>query len=516
MAKAWNEETEKNIQGVVNEKSKWQAAYDAGDEEGMKAAQEAAKGYYNNLTASGNYDVTKELQQSDYDTAMGYLDNYKGKKPEADGRSMVKESFSMAQDADAGKLAHAEKFGEMWEQGYKDQQKLVHDDPMNSDYAKSIMSVYTGLGKDARGEVLADGSVRNDGNLDSFTKANADRQRQAYTEAGIESVYDIYGAKLDAGQKSYDSMMEGGTAVGNEYDEASDNANSTAERISAVDETERNGDVDRNVKIADVTGYVPEDMREKNPYFNEDGTLKEVYLSEEFDSQGGFETMIEAARARGDMEEVRLLSEAKLWKVQNVPGYEKFASTAVAPAAQQTEAGRQFDENVRLSEEGNEIVKHEIDTKAALEREGNDLEKYEIDKNAELAEKEIDLKYGAEKQEKQPETKSETVQEEKPVIEETVTVDETAQEETPVSSPKQEEKAVVEEQEPESAPKQEDATVNEEPKEPVQLSKSGLSKTEAIRKINGMTTNESERYALYEAEGITADDLAEFYATYGG
>ena len=126
------------------------------------------------------------------------------------------------------------------------------------------------------------------------------------------------------------------------------------------------------------------------------------------------------------------------------------------------------------------------------------------------------MKYGAEKQEKQPETKSETVQEEKPVIEETVTVDETAQEETPVSSPKQEEKAVVEEQEPESAPKQEDATVNEEPKEPVQLSKSGLSKTEAIRKINGMTTNESERYALYEAEGITADDLAEFYATYGG
>ena len=409
MAKAWNEETEKNIQGVVNEKSKWQAAYDAGDEEGMKAAQEAAKGYYNNLTASGNYDVTKELQQSDYDTAMGYLDNYKGKKPEADGRNMVKESFSMAQDADAGKLAHAEKFGEMWEQGYKDQQKLVHDDPMNSDYAKSIMSVYTGLGKDARGEVLADGSVRNDGNLDSFTKANADRQRQAYTEAGIESVYDIYGAKLDAGQKSYDSMMEGGTAVGNEYDEASDNANSTAERISAVDETERNGDVDRNVKIADVTGYVPEEMREKNPYFNEDGTLKEVYLSEEFDSQGGFETMIEAARARGDMEEVRLLSEAKLWKVQNVPGYEKFASTAVAPAAQQTEAGRQFDENVRLSEEGNEIVKHEIDTKAALEREGNDLEKYEIDKNAELAEKEIEQKAAQEenKQKEQAETKSE-------------------------------------------------------------------------------------------------------------
>ena len=29
----WNEETEKAVQGVVNEKSKWKASHDAGDEE---------------------------------------------------------------------------------------------------------------------------------------------------------------------------------------------------------------------------------------------------------------------------------------------------------------------------------------------------------------------------------------------------------------------------------------------------------------------------------------------------
>lgn len=351
----WNEETEKAIKGVVEEKSKWQAAYDSGDEEGMKAAQEAARGYYKNLTDSGNYDVAKELQANGYEGAKSIYDNYLGTKPEDTNRGMALENTRTATDAVKKQSDFASRSEDAIFEGYENQENRINADPMSTDAAKAIMERYRGLGEDARGDVLADGSVRNDGNLDSFTKANADRQRQAYEEAGIESVFDLHERNIEAGGQNYRDLQSGIQVAGDQYNGTIANANNTAVNATDIENTNRQSD-------ATITGEVPEALRkEGNVFFNTDGTLK----NPEWD----FQAIINEATARGDMETVRQAEEARLWKVQNVDGYEEYAPTVKVPEAQQTEAGRQFDENVRLSEEGNELTKHEIDTNAELERE---------------------------------------------------------------------------------------------------------------------------------------------------
>ena len=224
----WNEETEKAVQGVVNEKSKWQAAHDAGDEEGMAEAAEAAKGYYKSLTDSGNYDVAKDLQQSDYDEAVGYLENYKGTKPVDTNRGMALENTRTATDTVKKQSDFADRSADAIFEGYENQEDRINANPMDSDAAKAIMDRYRGLGEEASGDALADGSVRNDGNLDSFTKANADRQRQAYEEAGIESVFDLHDRNVQAGGQNYRDLQSGIGVAGDQYNDAIGNANATA------------------------------------------------------------------------------------------------------------------------------------------------------------------------------------------------------------------------------------------------------------------------------------------------
>ena len=470
MAKNWNEETEKNVQGVVKEKSKWQAAYEAGDEEGMKAAQEAAKGYYKALTDSGNHDVTKELQASDYDAAKGYLENYRGMKPKDTNRGMASENTRVATDTVKKQSDFADRSADAIFDGYEKQEDRIDTNPMETDAAKAIMARYRGLGEDARGDALADGSARNDGNLDSFTKANADRQRQAYEEAGIESVFDLHDRNVEHGGQNYRDLQSGIVVAGDVYNDTVGNANATAESANNMENANRQSD-------AAITGEVPEALRrEGNVFFNADDTLK--------NPDWDYQAIINEAEARGDKETVRQAEEARLWKVQNVEGYEEYAPTVKVPEAQQTEDGRQFDETVRLSEEGNNLAKHEIDTKADLEREQTaadllaEAAKYEAMGMSDVAER---LRAYAGGRDEAPAGEPGNAV---PV-------------EDKVMSPIEEEVAP-------DAPDNTMGTL-------AGLSKSGLSKVEVIKKINGMTTNENERRAMYEEEDITWEDLKLFY-----
>ncbi|MBQ8001856.1 MAG: hypothetical protein IJ297_00215, partial [Clostridia bacterium] len=369
MAKNWNEDTEKNVHGVVNEKSKWQAAYEAGDEEGMKAAQDAAKGYYKSLTDSGNYDVAKELQASDYDAARGFLENYKGTKPTDTNRGMATENIRTATDTSKKHSEFAGDFEQMWKEGYQNQEDRINADPMSTEAAKNIMKVYNGLGDAARGDTLADGSVRNDGNLDSFTKANADRQKQAYTDAGVESVFDLHDRNVWAGGQNYRDMLAGGELVGNEYDGAVENAVKTAESATDIENANKQSDVSVQAQEAEITGEVPEALtRKNNQFFDESGKL----INPDLD----YQEIINTATANGDMKTVEDAEAARAWKIINVPGYSQYVPEIKTSSAKQTEAGRQFDENVRLSEEGNNLAKYEIDKSAEVSREKTAAELY--------------------------------------------------------------------------------------------------------------------------------------------
>ncbi|MBR5535737.1 MAG: hypothetical protein IKU60_03725 [Clostridia bacterium] len=451
----WNDETEKGIKGVVEAKSKWHAANDIGDEDGMKAAEEEARGYYKGLVDAGNYDVAKDLQGMNFDEAKGFMSNYMGTRKVDTNRGMALENTRTATDAAKSQGEFAGEFKDMWKDGYQKQEDRIDADPMDTKAAKAIMERYRGLGEEARGDALADGSVRNDGNLDSFTKANADRQRQAYEEAGIDTVFDLHERNVEAGGQNYRDMMQGGTYVNDAYNDTIANAKATAESANDAENENRQSD-------ADITGQVPEALnKEGNVFFNEDGTLK----NPEWD----FQAIINEAEARGDMETKRQAEEARLWKVQNVEGFEEYAPTVKVPEAQRTESGKQFDETVDLKTK-------EIEAETELEK-----GKTEADLYAEAA------KYEAMGM---------------PDIAEGLRRYAAGQSD----GDKSEE---AEEGAPEEGNGNEEITDNA-PVDETKV-KNGLSKAEIIRKIHSMTTDEDERRALYGYFDILDGDLDSFY-----
>ena len=57
--------------------------------------------------------------------------------------------------------------------------------------------------------------------------------------------------------------------------------------------TGRDADTQNKINIANVTGYVPREWAESdNPFLKEDGTVKDEYMTKEFDDNGGFAAMI--------------------------------------------------------------------------------------------------------------------------------------------------------------------------------------------------------------------------------
>ena len=57
--------------------------------------------------------------------------------------------------------------------------------------------------------------------------------------------------------------------------------------------TGRDADTQNKISIANVTGYVPREWAESdNPFLKEDGTVKDEYMTKEFDDNGGFAAMI--------------------------------------------------------------------------------------------------------------------------------------------------------------------------------------------------------------------------------
>lgn len=367
MARKYDENTQKNVQGIVNEKSKWQAAYDAGDEEGMNSAREAAKSYYKSLTDSGNYDVAKELQNSDYDKARGYLEEYKGTKPKDDNRSLEVENMRTATDTakDHGDFANRSA-DEIFKANEK-QNERIDADPMDSEAARAIMDRYRELGQSAYKDTLADGSVKSDGNLDSFAKANGDRQREAYEKAGIESVFDLHERNVAAGNDNNKTLGANISVVDNVYSNAEAGARSNAQAASENENNNRLTDVNVQKMEADITGEVPEALQRKNNiFFNDDGSLK--------DDTVDYQAVINEALARGDENTAQQAEYARAFKILNNPDYKKYAPSIVAPNPNKTEAARQFDENVQLSREGNELSKYSIDTSAELQRENKAAE----------------------------------------------------------------------------------------------------------------------------------------------
>ena len=157
--------------------------------------------------------------------------------------------------------------------------KAMNENPFETPTGQSIMNEYKLKGAQAGENAKAEGGASNSGNIDSYAAANALRQQAAMTSKGqqmaiaaqTEAINNVRGILGDIGgsqQNSYAGMQK---TIGLQQSEGS--------RLFDEQQTEKLNDHSINYEIANVTGVVPSTwMTSVNPYFNEDGTLKNENL----------------------------------------------------------------------------------------------------------------------------------------------------------------------------------------------------------------------------------------------
>jgi len=223
---------------------------------------------------------------------------------------------------------------------YGEYDNLVKTNPFETETGKAILAKYDLAGLQGRDNEVASGASSNGGNIDSFAAANALRQQSSLVNQGQMAVLEAHQQKLDHAR----SLL---SDIGVHID-----------RVYNQDETSKNNDVTRKSEIASVTGHTPTEWTyASNPFFNKDGSLNDMYLSEDFDNTGGFTTIINNAKEklktttdnseRADLEAtIRYATQAKAYKTINNPKYAQYAHEVSGVTPQKTEAARQFDDTM--------------------------------------------------------------------------------------------------------------------------------------------------------------------------
>jgi hypothetical protein len=347
--------TRSNIQGIVNKKSEWQSAYDKGDKEGMSAAAKGAKEYYDSLTSSGRYDVAQKLSGTGYEDAKKYLNSFSGTQRTTDemrkdqeeqngkyldkAENLLDEQTDFTRDAKARIYSTDDK-----------QEKRIDTNPYDTAAAKKILSRYSSLGENAKDDTYASGTLRNEGNMDSFTAANAAKQQQAYEQAADQSVLDYYDKWTTKGEDHANNVANHISTLWDEYNGNTSQALNVAKTGQEDAESKTNNrnsriaaDVAKAKEYADETGYVSNYMlRDNNPYFDSDGNLK--------NPDTDFQAIINEREAAGDIDGANEARFAREYKIKTTPGYEQYAGTGTSASKVKTSAEKTADVN-RLATE---------------------------------------------------------------------------------------------------------------------------------------------------------------------
>ena len=333
-----------DIEKVYNAKVGWNNA--TTDEE-RKRQNEIANAARKNLEAYGYSDVANQISASGADatTARQILEKY---SPNA----TVETNNSKSTEVNRENAGLFDKYNKSYED-------LTKTNPFTTDEAKAILGKYSLAGLQARDNAVASGGATNGGNIDSYAASNAMRQQSALIGQGQSKV-------LEAHQQKIDNIRGLLSDMGVNID-----------RVFNQDETAKNNETARLEVQAGVTGYTPNEWTIKNDdiysmFLNEDGTFKKE--QEGVDIQA----LINQAKASGDTETAKKLSVVRTKKIlSNYGEFGKYANegdiSSMTP--QQTEAGRQFDEQNKTARETlkaeSDLTKYEIDTKKAIEDNAN-------------------------------------------------------------------------------------------------------------------------------------------------
>ncbi len=224
--------------------------------------------------------------------------------------------------------------------------------PYEDEIGKSIMEDYKWQGQRASESEVASGAGDNGGNIDSFAAANAARQQVAFTNAGKQAVLNDFNTRIanarsilsDMGVYLQNQDINMQNTIQIQQDEA--------QRQFDNDETAKNNETTRLSEQAAVSGVTPAEWTIKNDAFlknfvDENGKLKTEYINTDF------QALINKAKAEGNTELANKYAILRGLKIfGNFAEYGKYLNEGdvayVQP--QKTEAARQFDENIALSD----------------------------------------------------------------------------------------------------------------------------------------------------------------------
>ena len=239
--------------------------------------------------------------------------------------------------------------------------------PFETAEGKAIMGKYDLAGLQARDNAVASGGASNGGNIDSYSAANAMRQQASLVSQGQTAV-------LDAHQQKIDNIRGILSDMGVNID-----------RVFNQDQTAKNNEVARLSEQASVTGTVPTEWSYKdNIYLNKDGTVRDEYLTDEFDATGGFTTIINNAKEKlktaTDAQEIANLNatikyanQAKALKTFSSPKYAQYAHEVEAVAPDVTSP--HYLENKAI-DAGLEATKNTNETNLELGKMSADTQRY--------------------------------------------------------------------------------------------------------------------------------------------
>lgn len=376
------------INEIYNLKGQWDSANNAGDEAKKNEAAAKAQTYYNQLKSNGYTGVANQLSASDYASAKAIRDKYytlatadktktrpylyslgaKYGLSNSDVDKLISYDDVSGQVSFGGKVVGTpdtvvdgtsywsdtsildnafndyvsrsgltrsgetqvtqenENLFAKYNQEYED---LKNTNPFTTDEAKAILAKYDLAGLQGRDNAVASGSASNGGNIDSFSAANALRQQASMITEGQGVVLEQYQQKLDHARNLLSDM---GVNI---------------DRVYNQNETSKNNDVARKSEIASVSGYTPDEwVVSNNPYLNDDGTLKDEYKDIDFSA------VMANAKAAGNTEAYNAAATARYYKIMSDYGtYGQYDDgNYIVPGAKQTEAARQFDEQIAAAD----------------------------------------------------------------------------------------------------------------------------------------------------------------------
>lgn len=401
-----------DIQATANRilglKGDWNNATASGDNEKAKQIAANAQNYYKQLRDSGYEGMAQKLYDSNYEQSKNYINDYFAKQ----GRSAIRPYFynlgqkyglsksdidnALSFDEMTGEVSFggknigkpeaissdgvsywntdsldnsfkdyvsrtgasrsastvvrqendnlAQKYNDLYDTSMQDFKDLKSTNPFETPEGKAILGKYDLSAIQGRNNQLATDAASNGGNVDSYSAANAMRQQASLYSIGQQAVMDAYNSKVANANTKLENARQLLSDMG-----------VNISRVAADNETALNNQVSRDVATAEVTGKVPVNMSyANNPYFNPDGTLKNVdnvdYAAIIENAQAKLANTTDPSEKANLEATIKYARQARAYKILNNPAYNKYIDTMITPEVEETENARQFNKQIDSSE----------------------------------------------------------------------------------------------------------------------------------------------------------------------